>query len=174
MGINKCKLHHLHSLEEIYNKLLGEHSCYITLFVSRNSLTAPSCHYRPLSITSSPCYYNSSVLCVCLVIKAWRLLRLPVKQIASTNGGQPRICGVNSTVFSIYNGPTNALVCIKTLIRISQTKTFKITPKRFDHHMMIIRELSDPGYTHWLKSELPDDDHLMIETCWSDFKCFSV
>jgi hypothetical protein len=19
-----------------------------------------------------------------------------------------------------------------------------------------------------------DDDHLMIETCWSDFKCFSV
>jgi hypothetical protein len=22
--------------------------------------------------------------------------------------------------------------------------------------------------------KLPDDDHLMIETCWSDFKCFSV
>jgi hypothetical protein len=21
---------------------------------------------------------------------------------------------------------------------------------------------------------LPDDDHLIIETCWSDFKCFSV
>jgi hypothetical protein len=20
--------------------------------------------------------------------------------------------------------------------------------------------------------KLPDDDHLMIETCWSDFKCF--
>jgi hypothetical protein len=22
--------------------------------------------------------------------------------------------------------------------------------------------------------KLPDDDHLMIETCWSDFKCFGV
>jgi hypothetical protein len=22
--------------------------------------------------------------------------------------------------------------------------------------------------------KLPDDDHLMIETGWSDFKCFSV
>jgi hypothetical protein len=22
--------------------------------------------------------------------------------------------------------------------------------------------------------KLPDDDNLMIETCWSDFKCFSV
>jgi hypothetical protein len=22
--------------------------------------------------------------------------------------------------------------------------------------------------------KLPDDDHLMIETCWSDFKCFNV
>jgi hypothetical protein len=22
--------------------------------------------------------------------------------------------------------------------------------------------------------KLPDYDHLMIETCWSDFKCFNV
>jgi hypothetical protein len=47
--------------------------------------------------------------------------------------------------FTIYNGPTNALVCIKTLIQMSQTKTFKITPTCFGHHMIIIRELSDPG-----------------------------
>jgi hypothetical protein len=46
---------------------------------------------------------------------------------------------------SIYNGPTNALVCIKTLIQMSNTKTFKITPTCFDHQMIIIRELSDPG-----------------------------
>jgi hypothetical protein len=50
--------------------------------------------------------------------------------------------------FTIYNGATNALVYIKTLIQMSHNKTFKITPTRFDH--------------------------LMIETCWSDFKCFSL
>jgi hypothetical protein len=33
----------------------------------------------------------------------------------------------------VYNGPTNALVCIKTLIQMSHTKTFKITPTCFDH-----------------------------------------
>jgi hypothetical protein len=47
--------------------------------------------------------------------------------------------------FTIYNGPTNALVCIKTLIQMSRTKTFKITPTCFDHQIIIIRELSDPG-----------------------------
>jgi hypothetical protein len=47
--------------------------------------------------------------------------------------------------FTIYNGPTNALVCIKTLIQMSHTKTFKITPKCFDHQVIIIRELFDPG-----------------------------
>jgi hypothetical protein len=30
---------------------------------------------------------------------------------------------------------------------------FKITPTYFDHQMIIIRELSDPGYNHWLKCE---------------------
>jgi hypothetical protein len=50
--------------------------------------------------------------------------------------------------FTIYNGPTNALVCNKTLIQMSHTKTLKITPTCFDHQM--------------------------IETGWSDFKCFSV
>jgi hypothetical protein len=44
-----------------------------------------------------------------------------------------------------YNGPTNALVCIKTLIQMSHNKRFKITPTCFDHQMIIIRELFDPG-----------------------------
>jgi hypothetical protein len=47
--------------------------------------------------------------------------------------------------FTIYNGPNNALVYNKTLIQMSHTKTFKITPTCFDHQMIIIRELSDPG-----------------------------
>jgi hypothetical protein len=47
--------------------------------------------------------------------------------------------------FTIYNSPTNALVCIKTLIQMSHTKTFKITPTCFDYQMIIIRELFDPG-----------------------------
>jgi hypothetical protein len=51
----------------------------------------------------------------------------------------------NKYEYTIYNGPTNALVCIKTLIQISQTKTFKITPTCFDHQIIIIRELFDPG-----------------------------
>jgi hypothetical protein len=46
---------------------------------------------------------------------------------------------------SLCNGPTNALVCNKTLIQMSHIKTFKITPTRFDHQMIIIRELFDPG-----------------------------
>jgi hypothetical protein len=50
---------------------------------------------------------------------------------------------------TLYNGPTNALACNKTLIQLSHTKALKITPTCFDHHMI-------------------------IETCWSDFKCFSV
>jgi hypothetical protein len=48
-------------------------------------------------------------------------------------------------ISAIYNGPTNALVCNKTLIQMSHTKTFKITPTCFDHQMIIIRELFDPG-----------------------------
>jgi hypothetical protein len=44
-----------------------------------------------------------------------------------------------------YNGSTNALVCIKTLIKMSQTKTIKITPTCFVHQIIIIRELFDPG-----------------------------
>jgi hypothetical protein len=45
----------------------------------------------------------------------------------------------------IYNGPTNALFCNKTLIQMSHTKTFKISPTCFDHQMIIIRELFDPS-----------------------------
>jgi hypothetical protein len=47
--------------------------------------------------------------------------------------------------FTICNGPTNALVCNKTLIQMSHIKTFKITPTCFDHQLIIIRELYDPG-----------------------------
>jgi hypothetical protein len=39
------------------------------------------------------------------------------------------------------NGPTNALVCDKTLIPMSHIKTLKITPTCFDHQLIIIREL---------------------------------
>jgi hypothetical protein len=48
-------------------------------------------------------------------------------------------------ITDIYNGPTNVLVCNKTLIQMSHTKTLKITPTCFDHQMIIIRELFDPG-----------------------------
>jgi hypothetical protein len=41
----------------------------------------------------------------------------------------------------VYNGPTNALVCDKTLIQMSHTKTLKITPTCFDHQMIIIRDM---------------------------------
>jgi hypothetical protein len=51
--------------------------------------------------------------------------------------------------FTTCNGPTNALVCNKTLIQMSHIKTLKISPTCFDHQ-------------------------LIIETCWSDFKCFNV
>jgi hypothetical protein len=51
----------------------------------------------------------------------------------------------NADITRIYNGPTNALVYIKTLIQMSQSKTFQITPTCFDHQMIIIREISDPG-----------------------------
>jgi hypothetical protein len=55
---------------------------------------------------------------------------------------------VNITTI-ICNGSTNALVCNKTLIQMSHIKSLKITPTCFD-------------------------DQLMIEICWSDFKCFNV
>jgi hypothetical protein len=47
--------------------------------------------------------------------------------------------------FTICNSPTNALVWNKTLIQMSQIKTLKITPTCFDHQLIIIRELFDPG-----------------------------
>jgi hypothetical protein len=40
--------------------------------------------------------------------------------------------------FTIYNSPTNAIVCNETLIQMSHIKTLKITPTCFDHQMMII------------------------------------
>jgi hypothetical protein len=47
--------------------------------------------------------------------------------------------------FTTYNGPTNALVCNKTLIQMSHIKTLKITPTCFDRQLIIIRELFDPS-----------------------------
>jgi hypothetical protein len=47
--------------------------------------------------------------------------------------------------FTMYNGPTKALVCNKTLIQMSHIKTLKITPTCFDHQLIINRELFDPG-----------------------------
>jgi hypothetical protein len=44
-----------------------------------------------------------------------------------------------------HDSPTNVLVCNKTLIQMSHIKTLKITPTCFDHQMIIIRELFDPG-----------------------------
>jgi hypothetical protein len=49
------------------------------------------------------------------------------------------------TIWTIYNSPTNELVCNKTLIQTSHIKTFKITPIYFDHQLIIIRELFDPS-----------------------------
>jgi hypothetical protein len=46
--------------------------------------------------------------------------------------------------FTMCNGPTNALVCNKTLIQMSHIKTFKtlkITPTCFSHQLIIIREV---------------------------------
>jgi hypothetical protein len=54
--------------------------------------------------------------------------------------------------FTTSNGPTNALVCNKTF-QMSYIKTLKIAPTCFDHQLIIIRELFDRGYNHWLKFE---------------------
>jgi hypothetical protein len=51
------------------------------------------------------------------------------------------------------DGPTNAVVCNKTLIQMSYIKTLKITPTCLDHQMMIIRELLILVKNHWLKFE---------------------
>jgi hypothetical protein len=48
-------------------------------------------------------------------------------------------------IVTIYNGSTNALVCNKTLMQMSHTKTLKIIPTCFDHQMIIITELFDHG-----------------------------
>jgi hypothetical protein len=45
----------------------------------------------------------------------------------------------------VYNGPTKALVRNKTLIHMSHTKILKITPTYFDHQLIIIKKLFDPG-----------------------------
>jgi hypothetical protein len=54
-------------------------------------------------------------------------------------------CLSNKYLKTLYNGPTNALVCNKILIQVSHTKILKITPICFDNQMIIIRELFDPG-----------------------------
>jgi hypothetical protein len=55
----------------------------------------------------------------------------------------------NLLLTTIYNGPTNALVCNKTLIQMSHTKTLKITPNMFrssDYH-------HQGAFWSWLKFE---------------------
>jgi hypothetical protein len=55
---------------------------------------------------------------------------------------------------------------------MSHTKTFKITSACFDHQMIIIMELSDPGLNHWLKRESSSvvmRQHMIIR-----FVCFIV
>jgi hypothetical protein len=52
---------------------------------------------------------------------------------------------LNECCLDMCNGPTNALVCNKTLIQMSHIKTLKITPTCFDHQLIIIRVLFDPG-----------------------------
>jgi hypothetical protein len=64
------------------------------------------------------------------------------------NFTQITLLTVNQTkhvITAYYKSPTNTLVCIKTLIQMSHTKTLKITSTCFDHQMIITRELSDPG-----------------------------
>jgi hypothetical protein len=51
---------------------------------------------------------------------------------------------LQQVVYILCNGPTNALVCNKTLIQMSHAKTFKITPTCFDHQLIIIREFLIP------------------------------
>jgi hypothetical protein len=67
-------------------------------------------------------------------------------------GWPPAVC-VNLSCFchGIFSGYVhagdndNALACNKTLIQMSHIKTLKITPTYFDHQMIIVRELFDPG-----------------------------
>jgi hypothetical protein len=49
--------------------------------------------------------------------------------------------GEGNELFTMCNGPTDALVCNKILIQMSHIKTLKITPTCFDHQMIITREL---------------------------------
>jgi hypothetical protein len=62
-----------------------------------------------------------------------------------------KICEYYFHCFTVHfnshmcNGPNNALVCNKTLIQMSHIETLKITPTCFDHQLIIIRELFDPG-----------------------------
>jgi hypothetical protein len=51
----------------------------------------------------------------------------------------------SKVLITVCNSPTNALVCNKTLIQMSHIKTLKSNPTCFDHQMIIIRELLDPG-----------------------------
>jgi hypothetical protein len=52
---------------------------------------------------------------------------------------------VNINKLTMCNGPTNALVCNKTLIQMSHIKTIKLNPICFDHQMIIVRELFYPS-----------------------------
>jgi hypothetical protein len=69
-------------------------------------------------------------------------LQLPFPQHTAGNNA---LLQYETCIHVIYKGRTNALICNKTLIQMSQTKTLKITPTCFHHQMIIMRELFDPG-----------------------------
>jgi hypothetical protein len=50
-----------------------------------------------------------------------------------STGTQTRAKRLRTREYIMCNGPTNALVCNKTLIQMSHIKTLKITPTCFDH-----------------------------------------
>jgi hypothetical protein len=73
-----------------------------------------------------------------------------VKEKNSMSSGKAQIiCTISlfhrAFQFTMCNGPTNALICNKTLIQMSYIKTLEITPTCFDHQLIIIKELFDPG-----------------------------
>jgi hypothetical protein len=112
--------------------------------------TVPSCQRQIAEDSNIQSHLTRYVMSVMLQALEYRFVS-GVHQIAVAVNGPKfgpslalNILTLN-TVLYIHNCPTNALVCNKTLIQMSHTKTIKITPTFFDHQMIIIRELFDPG-----------------------------
>jgi hypothetical protein len=65
--------------------------------------------------------------------KPMKRVRL-IKMCLNKTYSKVRVGKLLCDIFFLCNGPTNALVCNKTLIQMSHTKTLKIIPTCFDHH----------------------------------------